>query len=116
MNFSHCIKKQTWDGVYNAENLNCAFQSFQDTFIRLVNIKITYANKLPWITSGLRESVKKKSPLRSIMENDLSSTNKTNYKEHRNIFISLMRESTCLHSLYLPFSKWRLLGDIHLSV
>ena len=23
---------------------------------------------------------------------------------------------TCLHSLYLPFSKWRLLGDIHLSV
>ena len=78
--FHSALKKLgTWDGIYNAENINCAFQYFQDTFIRLfetyfplVNVKITYSNKLPWITNGLRESVKKKSQLRSIMEKDPS--------------------------------------------
>ena len=76
-----------------------AFQYFQDTFIRLfetyfrlVNVKITYSNKLPWITNGLRKSVKKKSQLRSIMENDLSPMNKTNYKKHRNLLTSIMRK------------------------
>ena len=33
--FHSALKKQTWDGVYNAENINCAFQYFQDTFVRL---------------------------------------------------------------------------------
>ena len=93
------MKKPTWDGIYNAENINCALQYFQDTFVclfetyfPLVNVKITYSNRLPWITSGLRESVKKKSQLRSIMGKDPSPTNKTNYKKHRNLLTSMMRK------------------------
>ena len=122
--FHSALKKQTWDGVYNAENINCAFQYFEDTFVRLfetyfplVNVKITYSNKLPWITSGLRESVKKKSQLRSIMEKDPSPMNKTNYKKHRNLLTSMMRKR---HKDYLeeqfeisnPIKKWKILKEL----
>ena len=33
----------------------------------LVNTRINYSNKLPWLTNGLRKSVKRKSNLRRMM-------------------------------------------------
>ena len=41
----------------------------------LVNKIINYSNKLPWLTNGLRKSVKRKSNLRRIMEKDPSPSN-----------------------------------------
>ena len=88
-----------------------------ETYFPLVNVKITYSNKLPWITSGLRESVKKKSQLRSIMEKDPSPTNKTNYKKHRNLLTSMMRKRPKDYleeqfEISNPIKKWKIFKDL----
>ena len=85
-----------------------------ETYFLLVNVKITYSNKLPWITNGLRESVKWKSQLHSIMENIL--TNKTNYEKHRNLFTSLMRKRPKDYleeqfEISNSINKWKILKD-----
>ena len=87
-----------------------------ETYFPLVNVKITYSNKLPWIKNGLRESVKKKSQLRSIMEKDPSPTNKINYKKHRDLLTSIMhkRHKDLEKQLKLSNSikKWKILKDL----
>ena len=65
---------------------------FEDN-LPLVKVKVTYSNKLPWITQGLRESVKTKRLLHKKMEQNPSSENKSIYKKFRNLLTSLMRRT-----------------------
>ena len=122
--FHDALKLQTWDSVYNADCANSAYKCFQGIFVDLyemhfplVNTRINYSNKLPWLTNGLRKSVKRKSNLRRMMEKDPSPSNITNYKKHRNLLTSLMRKR---HKEYLqeqleisnPIKKWKIMKDL----
>ena len=57
------------------------------------NIKLNYSNKLPWITKGLRVSIKQKHILKNILEKNPTAENIMNYKRHRNALTSLMRKT-----------------------
>ena len=71
---------------------------FYEMHFPLVNTRINYSNKLPWLTNSLRKSVKRKSNLRRMMEKDPSPSNITNYKKYGNLLTSLMRKR---HKEYL---------------
>ena len=97
--FRNALKLQTWDSVYNADCANSAYKCFQYIFVNLfemhfplVNIRINYFNKLPWLTNGLRKSVKHKSNLRRMMKKGPYPPNITNHKKHENLLTSLMRK------------------------
>ena len=59
----------------------------------LRKIEIKYSNKLPWVTTGLRISIKQKHILQNKFEKDPTEENKLLYKRHRNLLTTLMRNS-----------------------
>ena len=69
----------------------------------LRNIEIKYSNKLPWVTTGLRISIKQKPILQNKFEKDPTEENKLLYKRHRNLLTSLMRNS---ERLYIMRINW----------
>ena len=110
-----------------ADCADSAYKCFQDIFVNLyemhfplVNTRIIYSNKLPWLTNGLRKSVKRKSNLRRMMEKDPSPSNITNYKKHRNLLTSPMRKrhkEDLQEQLELsnPIKKWKIMKDIKIN-
>ena len=86
--------------MFNTDNVEVSFKYFHNKIcelfednLPLVKVKVTYSNKLPWITQGLRESVKTKRLLHKKMEQNPSSENKSIYKKLRNLLTSLMRRT-----------------------
>ena len=63
----------------------------------LRKIEIKYLNKLPWVTTGLRISIKQKHTIQNKSEKDLTEENKLLYKRHRNSLTTLMRNSEPLY-------------------
>ena len=62
--FSKSMKNQSWDYIYHSPDAQSMFSYFQNQCIYMFeecfpekNIKITYNNRLPWITNGLRASI-----------------------------------------------------------
>ena len=60
-NFHKALKRQNWDIVFNTDDVEVSFKYFHDKIcelfednLPLVKVKVTYSNKLPWITQGLR--------------------------------------------------------------
>ena len=96
--FCKALHNTSWDLLYSIEDAHDAFEYFhsviQDLFEENFpphNIKLNYSNKLPWITKGLRVSIKQKHILKNILEKNPTADNKMNYKRHRNALTSLMR-------------------------
>ena len=123
-NFHKALKRQNWDFVFNTDNVEVSFKYFHDKIcelfednLPLVKVKVTYSNKLPWITHGLRESVKTKRLLHKKMEQNPSSENKSIYKKFRNLLTSLMRRTQrdyLEEQLEIANSakKWKIMKDL----
>ena len=99
-NFHKALKMQNWDIVFNTDNVEVSFKYFHNKICKLfednlplVKVNVTYSNKLPWITQGLRESLKTKRLLHKKMEQNPSLENKCIYKKFRNLLTSLMRRT-----------------------
>ena len=96
--FCKALHNTSWDLLYSIEDAHDAFEYFhsviQDLFEENFpphNIKLNYSNKLPWITKGLRVSIKQKHILKNRLEKNPTADNKMNYNRHRNALTSLMR-------------------------
>ena len=123
-NFHKALKRQNWDIVFNTDDVEVSFKYFHDKIcelfednLPLVKVKVTYSNKLPWITQGLRESVKTKRLLHKKMEQNPSSENKRIYKKFRNSLTSLMRRTQrdyLEEQLEIANSakKWKIMKDL----
>ena len=57
----------------------------------LKNVKLKYDNRIPYLTNGLKQSIKRKHKLREIYDNNPTAENKDNYKNHRNKLTALLR-------------------------
>ena len=98
--FYKAIKKIEWDTIYKIDDAQRAFEYFQGVILELFEkvfplrkIEIKYSNKLPWVTTGLRISIKQKHILQNKFEKDPTEENKLLYKRHRNLLTTLMRNS-----------------------
>ena len=96
--FCKALHNTSWDLLYSIEDTHDAFEYFHSVIQDLFgenfpphNIKLNYSNKLPWITKGLRVSIKQKHILKNILEKNPTADNKMNYKRHRHALTSLMR-------------------------
>ena len=92
-NFRKCseiLKTTDWDPVYNLGDFEHSFKFFHDTILTILddsfpikNVKLKYDNRIPYLTNGLKQSIKRKHKLREIYENNPTAENKDNYKNHR---------------------------------
>ena len=97
--FTQRIRLINWDTVLNSLNAQNAFTClytqiltcFQECF-PLVNVKLKYANRKPWLTDGMKMSIKTKNKLyiKSIKHPNLFNIN--NYKKYRNKLHSILRK------------------------
>ena len=55
------------------------------------NVKLKYDKRIPYLTNGLKQSIKRKHKLREIHDNNLTAENKDNYKNHRNKLTAVLR-------------------------
>ena len=100
-NFRKCseiLKTTDWDPVYNLGDFEHSFKFFHDTILTILddsfpikNVKLKYDNRIPYLTNGLKQSIKRKHKLREIYENNPTAENKDNYKNHRNKLTALLR-------------------------
>ena len=96
--FCKALRNTSWDHLYSIEDAHDAFEYFHSVIQNVFennfsphDIKINYSNKLPWVTKGLRVSIKKKHILKNKFEKNPTADNKMNYKRHRNALTSLIR-------------------------
>ena len=59
--------------------------------IPLKTIKLKYNNRIPFLTNGLKKSIKQKHRLLEIYHKNPTDLNKANYAKHRNRLTSLLR-------------------------
>ena len=120
------MKNLKWDTIYKIENAQSAYEYFEavilelfENFFPLRKVRLKYSNKLPWVTKGLRISIKQKHSLQNKFEKNPTEENKLLYKRHRNLLTTLMRNTERLyHENQLELNKhdlrksWKIMKEI----
>ena len=72
-NLKQCILHESWDFVYESNELQTAFSRFQgvidlhlNTNFKMRTFTINYESRYPWITEALRKKIKCKNQLHAI--------------------------------------------------
>ena len=96
--FNETLNQTDWGPVYNLEDFNESYSYFQKKFDHALNlhfplktVEIKYNNRIPYITRGIRQSIKQKHKLYDTYFKNPTDLNKANYKNHRNKLTSLLR-------------------------
>ena len=124
--FYKAMKNLKWDTIYKIENAQSAYEYFEavilelfENFFPLRKVRLKYSNKLPWVTKGLRISIKQKHSLQNKFEKNPTEENKLLYKRHRNLLTTLMRNTERLyHENQLELNKhdlrksWKIMKEI----
>ena len=66
-------------------------KSIHDKSFPIIKVKKRYRNRIPWLTSGLRESIKQKNKLYRISLKHPTAYNEILYKQYRNMITKLLR-------------------------
>ena len=96
--FNKALSSHNWELLYDDDNFEQSFSYFYkkmlDVFndkIPLKTIKLKYNNRIPFLTNGLKKSIKQKHRLLEIYNKNPTDLNKANYAKHRNRLTSLLR-------------------------
>ena len=119
-NFKRCLNNQSWDFVYESEDVQAAFSRFQgviDVHFN-TNFKLhTYSNRHPWMTEALRTQIK----LKNSMHKDYLKSNNIevlkSYRDTKRILHSSLKNAEIKYfgdQLELNsndiFKTWKVLG------
>ena len=99
-NFKRCLTNQSWDFVYESEDLQAAFSRFQgvidvhfNTNFKLHTFTRTYINRHPWMTEALRTQIR----LKNFKYKEYVKSNNVNivesYKDSKRILHSSLRNA-----------------------
>jgi hypothetical protein len=97
VNFQVQLSYETWDTVFNGEDINLIFNSFLNTYLRIFCLcfpltrKKRIAPKIPWITPGIRISCRHKRDLYIACKNTKNSTLITYYKNYSKILGNVIK-------------------------
>ena len=99
-NFKQCILHESWDYVYESNDLQTAFSRFQGVIDLHLNINfmkrtftMNYKNRYPWITEALRKKIKCKNQLHAIAVSSHDDNIMKEYKEAKKVLHSALRNS-----------------------
>ena len=99
-NFKQCILHESWDFVYESNDLQIAFSRLQGVIDLHLNINfmkrtftMNYKNRYPWITDPLREKIKCKNQLHAIAVSSHDGNIMKEYKEAKKVLHSALRSS-----------------------
>jgi hypothetical protein len=89
--FTKIINETNWDTVLNDSDTQSSYTAFHNILTKAFDIsfpltktKITYSNKLTWLTSGMKRSISQKHKLHSSYLKQPSPANKLLYKTFKN--------------------------------
>ena len=98
--FQNDILNVNWTSVYECTNAQSAFTKFFEIHSSIFNrcfpikpLKKTYRNRLPWLTNGLKLSIKTKNNLYKRHLKHPSAYNQNKYSRYRNSLTSLMKKN-----------------------
>ena len=98
------LSKEDWKTVYKENDASYAFLKFQNKFqmmfescFPLKDIKIKYDNRAPYLTRGLKQSIKNKHVLWEKFEKNPTIENKNIYLQFRNKLTGLLRKTERLY-------------------
>ena len=99
-NFKQCILHESWDFVYESNDLQTAFSRLQGVIDLHLNTNfmkrtftMNYKNRYPWITEALREKIKCKNQLHAIAVSSHDGNIMKEYKEAKKVLHSALRNS-----------------------
>ena len=99
-NFKQCILHESWDFVYESNDLQSAFSKFQgvldlnlNTNFKKRTFTMNYKNRYPWITEALCKKIKCKNQLHAIAVSSHDVNIMKRYKEAKKVFHSTLRNS-----------------------
>ena len=102
--FVQRIEKENWDHIYNVEDPQEAYSRFSNLLRRhycesFPKIMITgkYRNRLPWLTEGLKTSIRHKNKLYKLSVKKPLLMNVANYERYRNKVNHLIKIAEKLH-------------------
>ena len=101
--FTLKLSHENWDSVFSSEDVNKAFNSFLDTYLRIFNssfpLKRVYTTKKNnnWITLGILTSSKRKRELYLACRNSKIPDSINHYKIYRKILSVVIKEAKKLH-------------------
>ena len=102
--FNKMLSKKDWKTVYKENDASYAFLKFQNKFqmmfescFPLKYIKIKYDNRAPYLTRGLKQSIKNKHVLLEKFEKNPTIENKNIYLQFRNKLTGLLRKTERLY-------------------
>ena len=99
-NFRRCLNNQSWDFVYESEDLQAAFSRFQGVIdvhfnsnFKLHTFTRTYINRHPWITEALRTQIRLKNSkyMEYVKSNNIDVVE--SYKDSKRILHSSLRNA-----------------------
>ena len=96
--FSETLLKLDWSSVTSDNDTQSAYTKFHDIITKSYNssfplkkTKIGYINKLPWLSIGLKNSIKRKHKLHTIQLKNPTIENKVRYKSFKNKLTNILR-------------------------
>ena len=99
-NFKQCILHESWDFVYESNDLQTAFSRFQgvidlhfNTNFKKRTFTMNYKNRYPWITEALHKKIKSKNQLHAIAVSSHDDNIMKEYKEAKKVLHSALRKS-----------------------
>ena len=99
-NFRRCLNNQSWDFVYESEDLQAAFSRFQGVIdvhfnsnFKLHTFTRTYINRHPWMTEALRTQIRLKNSkyMEYVKSNNIDVVE--SYKDSKRILHSSLRNA-----------------------
>ena len=99
-NFRRCLNNQSWDFVYESEDLQAAFSRFQGVIdvhfnsnFKLHTFTRTYRNRHPWMTEALRTQIKLKNSMYKEYVKSNNADIVESYKDSKRILHSSLRNA-----------------------
>ena len=108
------IDETDWSEIFQSTDIQDAYSLFSNYFTKIYNesfpirsVFTTYRNRLPWLSDGLRESIKHKNKLYRISVRRPYLKYKLEYKKYHNKLNHLIRisEKKYLQSLFEKFKQ-----------
>lgn len=124
--FGSCLDKINWNNIYSYNDVQNSFSDFHRTFLNTFNkcfpsksTKITYTNRIEWMTSSLSKSIKKKNDMFQNCKIYPTALNISEYKCYKNRLTTILRNIERKHysnliekSKYDTKRSWKVIKDI----
>ena len=90
LKFMEKIQNTNWSALDPFEHLRL-FKSIYDESFPIIRVKIRYRNRLPWLSNGLKSSIKLKNKLYRISLKHPTTFNIYKYKQYKNKLTSILK-------------------------